>query len=86
MIIALEEGLQTIQEELMKAGHQVVPLYGSSVGADAVVYQNTPWQELPTAEFCSNSRAGVLMVCVRNMSPQEVRQTVENRCYGNLFE
>lgn len=85
MIIALEDGLKAIEEELIRAGHQVVSLYGSSVGADAVVYRDTPWQYLPTAEFCQNSRAGVLIVCVRNMSPQEVRQTVENRCYGNLF-
>ncbi|MBE7037058.1 MAG: hypothetical protein E7403_07170 [Ruminococcaceae bacterium] len=86
MIIALEEGLQDIEKELIRAGHKVVPLYGSSIGADAVVYQNTPWQQLPTAALCENSRAGVLMVCVRNMSPREVRQTVENRCYGTLFE
>ncbi|MBQ4518833.1 MAG: YkuS family protein [Clostridia bacterium] len=86
MIIALEEGLQDIEKELIRAGHQVVSLYNSSIGADAVVYRDTPWQYLPTAEFCRNSQAGVLMVCVRNMSPGEVRQTVENRCYGTLFE
>ena len=85
MIIALEDGLQEIREELLRGGHQIVPLYGAPTGADAVVYQNTPWYQLPTAELCGNSQAGVLMVCVRNMSPMEVRQTVENRCYGTLF-
>ena len=86
MIVAIETGMEEIKQVLEGAGHKVVPLYGHHSAIDAIVYQEEQVFTLQSfPENFSGKTGGILMVCARGISAQEVLNAVENRCYGTIF-
>ncbi len=89
MVIAVEENLDEISALLTQKSHQVVSLYGYAGAVDAVVYHSESISSLTlSSNHYGNSGSGVLMICAKNLSPEQVLNIVEKRNYGesNILE
>ena len=87
MVIAVENGLDTLSEYLKRAGYKVVDEnYRGSM--DAYVYENAGIMQIESYNYLSQSTFdsnGILMVNSKNKTPEEVVQILENRIYGDIL-
>jgi len=79
MIIALEEGLLTLQIALNKAGHKTVPLYGAQEAVDAVILCDSHLHELSMGTHAISGHSGVLVLSAKNLSVKEVLNRLEHK-------
>ncbi len=86
MIIAMEQGMESLCGRLKEAGHVVVPLFDYTGAVDAVVYKETNILEasLGLQNFANEDR-GILMICARHMSDQEIFKALETKRYSQIF-
>ena len=81
MTVALDGNLNNMLEILESAGHQVVPLYGYNGSVDAVVYLNESIDSLMLSQE-NYGGSGILMVCAKNMTGEQVLKILQQRNYG----
>ncbi len=81
MTVALERELISMSALLESAGHRVVPLYGYNGSVDAVVYQSEGIDSLSLSQE-NYGGSGVLMICAKNMTDEQVLKTLRQRNYG----
>ncbi len=79
MIIALEEGLFTLQLALEKAGHKIVSLYGAQEAVDAVILYDSHLHELSIESRNIPSHSGILILSAKNASVKEVLNRLEHK-------
>ena len=87
MVVAIENGLDSVKKELTSCGFAVVDLE-SGLPFDAAVYLNTRILDIPahkTRLSSALSPAGALLVCARGRTPQEIAAILRQKTYGNLF-
>ncbi len=81
MIVALDTGLEKLASMIESEGHKVVPLYGYRGGVDAVIYQNESIENLSLSQE-NYAGSGVLMICAKNLPPEQVLKFLKQRNYG----
>lgn len=88
MVIAIENGLDTIKDYFKSKGYQVVTPDSEHV-YDAVIYKTLHFSGIPacarvTAKAGGNT-GGVFLICARNKTPQEIETMLCQKAYCNLF-
>jgi len=94
-VIALEEGLEDINEYLRNKGFNVVDLGDKNMVVDAVVYKGRILSEIQTEQIMSSADSiydytggnsfGVLLVNAQNKTPQQVYEIIKNRVYEHFI-
>ncbi len=88
MVIAIEKGLDTIKDYFKNKGYQVVTP-DSALMFDAVIYENLHFSGISatpkTTAKAGYDTGGVLLICARNKTPQEIETMLCQKAYCNLF-
>ncbi len=92
MVIAIQQGLESIKDELESRGHEVFYI-GENRMVDAVIYKETdthPYytvNNIPSASASLNGEIsyGALLVNVTNKSIEDIIRILEKRVYSSLF-
>ncbi len=86
MVIAVENGLDSLKKALISAGHAVVDLEGAP-SADVAIYIDTPIRDiLPPVRVTSGfTSGGTLLISARGRSVDEILSMIHHKSYGNLF-
>lgn len=95
MVIAVEEGLGDISEQLRQRGYTIVsyPEYGGVV--DAFLYKQDMLSSInqytnsfitePLENQISNPSHGVLIINANNKTADQVEEIIKKRLYSSLF-
>lgn len=81
MTVALERELSGMSATLESEGYRVVPLYGYRGSVDAVVYKSEGIDSLSLSRE-NYGESGVLMICAKNMTGEQVAKILRQRNYG----
>lgn len=81
MIVALDTGLEKLTSMIESEGHKVVPLYGYRGNVDAAIYQNESMESLSLSQE-NYGGSGVLMICAKNLTPEQILKILKQRNYG----
>ncbi len=82
MVIAMEDSGGNTAQLLSQRGHTIVSLYGYNGAVDIMIYRNETIMGLMSLQDDIGKDSGVLMICERNLSPEEVIKIVEQKSYG----
>ena len=88
MVVAFQEGLETIANELHKKGFTVIP-WKNAAYADALIYQYTQGgKSLLNAAVDTSVTPldGMLFVNVHDISLNQIIDILQNRRYSPIFE
>lgn len=88
MVVAIEKGLDTIKDYFQNKGYQVVTPDSTQM-YDAVIYETLHFSRIPpaarTTAKAGYDTGGVLLICARNKTPQEIETMLCQKAYCNLF-
>ncbi len=87
MVVAVEEGLNTVKSLLSSRGFLVVDLK-SGRPFDAAVYLNTGILDIPVRTEIAASASGfggTFLVSARGRTAEEIYAILSQKTYGNLF-
>ena len=88
MVIAIENGLDTIKDYFKNRGYQVVTPDSKHV-YDAVIYETLHFSRISantrTTAKAGYDTGGVLLICARDKTPQEIETMLCQKAYCNLF-
>ena len=92
IIVAVQEGLDYIKEQLKMRGYTIVPLEGYNYPIDALIYEGNSFQisyisgnNMPEMRDGERSNYGVLIINSLGKSIGQIEEMLTMRCYGHLF-
>lgn len=87
MIIAVENGLDSVKKALIAHGHRVVDLH-SAASFHAAVYVNHGISDIPVPQTSAKnaiSTDGVFLINAYGRTPEEICAIISQKAYGKLF-
>lgn len=86
MVIAVENGMDSLKNALLSHGHAVVDLMDAP-RADVAIYVDTPIRDiLPPVRVTSGfTSGGTLLISARGRSVDEIISIIHQKSYQNLF-
>jgi len=94
-VVAVEEGLEEINEYLRNMGFKIVSLENENLAVDAVVYKNMSLSEIQAENLWGSTNSsydyngekdcGVLLVNAHNKTPQQIYEIIKNRVYEHII-
>lgn len=87
MIIAVENGLDSVKQALQSAGHEIVDLESGNA-FHAAVYVNRKIADITVPQMSARNAmfgSGVFLVNARGRTPEEICAIISQKAYGKLF-
>ena len=93
IIIAVQQGLDSVRDLLASRGYKVVELETYKNAVDAIIYQTNlshitylPQDDFPDENEGVRSNYGALIVNSAGKGIDEIESILKMRCYGRLFD
>jgi hypothetical protein len=93
IIIAVQQGLDSIKKQLASRGYRVVELETNRNAVDAIIYQTNlpqisyfPYDNLPAVnDEGKRKNYGALIINSSDKGMEEIENILKTRCYSRLF-
>lgn len=85
MIVAVQQGLHHIKEQLIQMGYETVTYGTYPYPVDVLIYHGSLKQRSALQASVPQQKKGMLLVCADNKTVAEISEVLKRRLYTPLF-